>query len=113
MSESELASCDESPSSSTSTPTIQIVSKSFSERLMGKFFDATQFDFVYEQSGLWSPPVRRTVFLASPAGNICSQDEILRKLKKAKKPCKRPMLCFFNVCTSSSFFHNFYIIFRC
>ncbi|KAG2396679.1 putative pentatricopeptide repeat-containing protein [Vigna angularis] len=56
MSESELASSDQSPSSSTSTPTIQIVSKSFSERLMGKFFDATQFDFVYEQSGLWSPP---------------------------------------------------------
>ncbi|WVZ02554.1 hypothetical protein V8G54_023360 [Vigna mungo] len=97
MSESELASSDQSPS----TPTIQIVSKSFSERLMGKFFDATQFDFVYEQSGLWSPPVKRTVFLASPAGNICSQDEILRKLKNSKKPCKRPF-CFFNVCTSFS-----------
>ncbi|CAJ1978479.1 unnamed protein product [Sphenostylis stenocarpa] len=96
MSESELASSDQSPPSSTSSPTIQIVSKSFSERLMGKFFDATQFDFVYEQSGLWSPPVRRTVFLASP-GNICSQDEMVRKLKKAKKTWKRPMLCFFNI----------------
>lgn len=92
MSESELAS---------SNLTIQIVSKSFSERLMGKFFDATQFDFVYEQSGLWSPPVRRTVFLASPAGNICSQDQILRKLNNSKKPSKRPF-CFFNVCTSFS-----------
>ena len=99
MSESELASSHESPSSSTSSPTIQIVSKAFSERLMGKFFDATQFDFVYEQSGLWSPPITRTVFLASPAGNICSQDEMLRKLKKAKKTSKTPMFCFFNVCT--------------
>ncbi|KAL2326816.1 hypothetical protein Fmac_020243 [Flemingia macrophylla] len=97
MSESEFASCDDQspPSSTSSSPTIQIVSKSISERLMGKFFDATQFDFVYEQSGLWSPPIRRTVFLASP-GNICSQDEMMRKLKKAKKTRKRPMLCIFN-----------------
>ncbi|KAG4986362.1 hypothetical protein glysoja_047256 [Glycine soja] len=105
MSESELASSDDqSPSSFTSsTPTIQIVSKSFSERLLGKFFDASQFDFVYEQSELWSPPVRRTVFLASP-GNICSQDEMLRKLKKAKRTWKRsPMLCIFNVCIFWSF----------
>ncbi|KAK7405336.1 hypothetical protein VNO78_06577 [Psophocarpus tetragonolobus] len=87
---------DQSPSS-TSSPTIQIVSKSFSERLLGKFFDASQFDFVYEQSGLWSPPIKRTVFLASP-GNICSQDEMMKKLKKAKRTSKRPMLCFFNVC---------------
>ncbi|TKY66392.1 hypothetical protein E2542_SST09264 [Spatholobus suberectus] len=95
MSESELASSESPPSSTSSPPTIQIVSKSFSERLLGKFFDASQFDFVYEQSGLWSPPIRRTVFLTSP-GNICSQDEMMRKLNKAKKTWKRPMLCIFN-----------------
>ncbi|KAG5020228.1 hypothetical protein JHK87_016083 [Glycine soja] len=98
MSESELVSSDDQspPSSTSSIPTIQMVSKSFSERLMGKFFDVSQFDFVYEQSGLWSPPVSRTVFLASP-GNICSRDEMLRKLKKAKRNWKKsPMLCIFN-----------------
>lgn len=101
MSESELASCDQSSQSSTSSPTIQIVSKSVSERLVGKFFDASQFDFVYEQSGLWSPPIRRTVFLASP-GSICSEGDMLRKLKKANKTWKRPVLCIFNnVCTFS------------
>ncbi|RDY02222.1 hypothetical protein CR513_14350, partial [Mucuna pruriens] len=93
-----MSESDHSPpsSSTSSTPTIQIVSKSISERLMGKFFDASQFDFVYEQSGLWSPPVRRTAFLASP-GNICSEADMLRKLKKANKTWKRPMLCIFNI----------------
>ncbi|EXB30036.1 hypothetical protein L484_003902 [Morus notabilis] len=77
-----------SPSSSSS---IQMVSKSVSERLLGKFFDATQYDFDYQQSGLWSPPLRRNAFLDSPAGNvICSQDHtIYSKLKNAKKAWPR------------------------
>ncbi|KAK6230749.1 hypothetical protein QUC31_002267 [Theobroma cacao] len=69
------------------SPSIQMVSKTVSERLLGKFFDASQYDFDYEQSGLWSPPVRRSVFLTSP-GNICSEDEFFSKLKKAKKACR-------------------------
>ncbi|OMO74756.1 hypothetical protein CCACVL1_16491 [Corchorus capsularis] len=88
-----------SSSLSCCSPSIQMVSKSVSERLLGKFFDASQYDFDYEQSGLWSPPVRRSVFLTSPAGfNICSNDEFFSKLKKAKKACRswrlRSFACF-------------------
>ncbi|XVF78860.1 hypothetical protein PTKIN_Ptkin14bG0171400 [Pterospermum kingtungense] len=86
-----------SPGSSCLTsPSIQMVSKSVSERLLGKFFDASQYDFDYEQSCLWSPPVRRSVFLTSP-GTICSQDELFSKLKKANKACRwrlRSFACF-------------------
>ncbi|KAM0973900.1 hypothetical protein ACFX2C_017160 [Malus domestica] len=39
-------------------PIVQLVPKSTSDRLLQKFFDATVFDFDYEQSGIWSPPVR-------------------------------------------------------
>ncbi|PQQ00876.1 uncharacterized protein Pyn_18744 [Prunus yedoensis var. nudiflora] len=64
---SNLDSTADSSSSASTTPSIQMVSKSVSERLLGKFFDASQYDFDYEQSGLWSPPLRRSVFLDSPA----------------------------------------------
>ncbi|KAE9617044.1 hypothetical protein Lal_00034453 [Lupinus albus] len=84
-------SCSTLPTS----PCIQTVSKSVSERLLGKFFDASQFDFDYEQSSLWSPPIKRTVFLTSP-GNICTEDEMFRKLNKANKASKinRLIICF-------------------
>ncbi|GMN54358.1 hypothetical protein TIFTF001_023486 [Ficus carica] len=83
-------------SSSTSPrSSIQMVSKSVSERLLGKFLDATQYDFDYQQSGLWSPPLRRKAFLDSPAGNVCtSQDHIFSKLKNAKKAWPRRFFSF-------------------
>ncbi|KAJ0044822.1 hypothetical protein Pint_04766 [Pistacia integerrima] len=85
--ESLESSSTETGSSSASSPSIQMVSKTASDRLLGKFFDALQYDFDYEQSGLWSPPVRRKVYLDSP-GNICSEDQMFSKLKKAKKACR-------------------------
>ncbi|KAB5534546.1 hypothetical protein DKX38_017632 [Salix brachista] len=79
---SSVASSSTASSSILASPSIQIVSKSDSERLLGKFFDASQYDFDYEQSSLWSPPIpARRVFLASPAGHS--------KLKKAKRACRR------------------------
>ncbi|KAH7512667.1 hypothetical protein FEM48_Zijuj12G0115200 [Ziziphus jujuba var. spinosa] len=83
MSDASSTSSTFDTTSSTS-PSIQMVSKSVSERLLGKFFDASQYDFDYQQSGLWSPPVRRKVFLDSP-GNICSEDQMLSKFKITAK----------------------------
>uniref|UniRef100_A0A6N2KK39 Uncharacterized protein n=1 Tax=Salix viminalis TaxID=40686 RepID=A0A6N2KK39_SALVM len=84
---SSVASSSTGSSSILASPSIQIVSKSDSERLLGKFFDASQYDFDYEQSSLWSPPIpARRVFLASPAGHS--------KLKKAKRACRRRVACF-------------------
>ncbi|KAL0001401.1 hypothetical protein SO802_015182 [Lithocarpus litseifolius] len=90
------SSLESSSSSNTSTasPSIQMVSKSVSERLLGKFFDASQYDFDYEQSGLWSPPIQRRAFLDSP-GKICSQDVTFSKLKRADKAWNwRRIFCF-------------------
>ncbi|KAK2638729.1 hypothetical protein Ddye_026524 [Dipteronia dyeriana] len=82
-------STTESCSSAATSPGIQMVSKSVSDRLLGKFFDALQYDFDYDQSGLWSPPVHRKVYLDSPAGNIiCSEEEIFSKLKKKAKKAR-------------------------
>ncbi|KAF5478543.1 hypothetical protein F2P56_005093 [Juglans regia] len=81
--------------SSTSSPSsVQMVSKSVSERLLGKFFDASQYDFDYEKSGLWSPPIQRRVFLVEAPAKICSKDVIFSKLKNAKKAWRTRIFCF-------------------
>ncbi|CAO2823501.1 unnamed protein product [Amaranthus hypochondriacus] len=79
---------EEEPStSSTSTPKcsikIQLVSKSKSERLVEKYFDAFEFDFDYEQSGIWSPPLIRTAYVGSPGnGRVFTDQEMVDKLRE-------------------------------
>ncbi|KAL0321312.1 UNVERIFIED_CONTAM: hypothetical protein Sradi_5392700 [Sesamum radiatum] len=100
-----MSTSETSSSSSTdhhhhlpSPTSIQLVSKSVSRRLLAKFYDASQFDFDYSQSGLWSPPLPRSVFLTSP-GKISSDHDMAAKLREALRThTARRRSCFsFNV----------------
>ncbi|KAL7142574.1 hypothetical protein ABFS83_08G132300 [Erythranthe nasuta] len=75
------------------TRKIQFVTKSVSERLLSKFYDVSEFDFDYTQSGIWSPPIQRSVFLNSP-GEISDKHDMAEKLRTAlarhtRRKCRR------------------------
>ncbi|KAL9233982.1 hypothetical protein vseg_008910 [Gypsophila vaccaria] len=83
------------------TMKVHLVSKSKNERLLEKYFDAFEFDFDYEKSGIWSPPVRRTAYIGS-SGRVFTEEELITKLRNAlesKKgaPCVDAKGCIFSL----------------
>ncbi|KAL4332015.1 hypothetical protein GQ457_07G029820 [Hibiscus cannabinus] len=94
MSSFEVFSSSPSDLPHPSPVKVQVVPKPVSDRLLEKFLDVSEFNFDYSKSGIWSPPIRRSVFLSSP-GRICTEQDMLQRLRRVmdRRP-RRYNICF-------------------
>ncbi|KAH0450633.1 hypothetical protein IEQ34_021325 [Dendrobium chrysotoxum] len=84
MSSSKITDPTTSSSTSSSSPArVQMVPRQVSDQLLIKFSDLSEFDFDYEKSSIWSPPVPRRAFI-TPQGIVCTHSQLMDKSNGAK-----------------------------